>query len=60
MLVFNLNCLADRLYVKVQFGHSVLLRSAENGHADCVRLLVEAGANVDAKTDVRDMVIADL
>ena len=50
----TLNCRVDGTHFKVQFGHSVLIRAAGNGHSDCVRQLVEAGANTNAKTDVRD------
>jgi hypothetical protein len=29
------------------------MRAADNGHADCVRLLIDAGADKDAKDNVR-------
>ncbi len=30
-------------------GLTALMRAADNGHVDCVRLLIEAGAEKDAK-----------
>ncbi len=38
---------------QIQGGYTALLRAAENGHIDCVRLLIERGANKEAKTSVR-------
>ena len=37
-----------------QRGWTPLICAAENGHADCVRLLIDAGANKNAKNRVRD------
>jgi hypothetical protein len=36
-----------------QFGSTTLLMAAAKGHAQCVRLLVQSGANMDAKDRVR-------
>ncbi len=36
-----------------QGGFTALLRAASNGHTDCVRLLIERGADKEAKTSVR-------
>ncbi len=36
-----------------QNGWTALMWAAQNGHADCVRLLLDAGADKDAKTRVR-------
>jgi hypothetical protein len=36
-----------------QDSYSVLVCSASEGHAECVRLLIDAGADKDAKCDVR-------
>jgi ankyrin repeat protein len=33
----------------VQFVQTALICAAENGHIDCVRLLVEAGADMDVQ-----------
>ncbi len=38
-----------------QLGMTALIIAANCGHTECVRLLVEAGADANAKTDVRDM-----
>jgi hypothetical protein len=38
----------------LQGGNTALIYAASSGHADCVRLLIDAGANKDAKTNVRD------
>jgi hypothetical protein len=35
-----------------QDGRTALMRAANNGHADCVRLLLDAGANKNAKDRV--------
>jgi ankyrin repeat protein len=36
-----------------QRGYTALICAAENGHADCVRLLIDAGADMDARNNVR-------
>ncbi len=36
-----------------QRGNTALICAAENGHADCARLLLDAGADKNAKTNVR-------
>ena len=36
-----------------QHGTTALIWAAHNGHADCVRLLIDAGADKDAKDQVR-------
>ncbi len=36
-------------------GSTALMTAAEKGHADCVRLLVDVGADKEAKDNVRDM-----
>ena len=36
-----------------QSGYTALRYAAENGRADCVRLLLEAGADTEARTNVR-------
>ncbi len=37
----------------LQGGFSALLIAAEKGHADCARLLIDAGADKEAKDRVR-------
>lgn len=36
-----------------QFGYTALNRAGYNGEADCVRVLLNAGADVDVKDQVR-------
>ena len=36
-----------------QNGWTALMRAAEHGRADCVRLLIDSGADKDAKDNVR-------
>ncbi len=36
-----------------QDGYTALISAAAYGHADCVRLLIDAGANKEAKNGVR-------
>ncbi len=36
-----------------QVGWTALMDAAAYGHADCVRLLIDAGADKEAKSDVR-------
>ena len=36
-----------------QLGFTALIRAAECGHVDCVRLLIDAGADKEAKNEVR-------
>ena len=40
-----------------QIGCTALIFAAENGHADCVRLLLDAGADTNAQNIVRLSVI---
>jgi ankyrin repeat protein len=35
-------------------GYTALIQATENGHTDCVRLLIDAGANKEAKNVSRD------
>ncbi len=42
------------LHSRVQFGMTALMWAASNGHADCARLLLDAGADKEAKNEVRD------
>jgi hypothetical protein len=42
------------LHSRVQFGMTALMPAASNGHADCARLLLDAGADKEAKDKVRD------
>ena len=41
---------------KKQVGDTALSRAAVKGHTACVRLFVEAGADKDAKANVRRLV----
>jgi hypothetical protein len=41
------------LQLLTQSGRTALIQAAQNGHTDCVRLLVQAGADKDAKDNVR-------
>ena len=36
-----------------QLGYTALIHAAEMGHTDCVRLLLEAGANKEVTDSVR-------
>ena len=45
---------------QTQKGRTALLHSALNGESDCVRLLVEAGADKEAKDSVRDVLCFDV
>ena len=38
---------------RAQLGQTALIRAAGNGHAECVRLLLDAGADTNAKDEVR-------
>ena len=38
---------------RAQDGRTALMFAAENGHADCARLLLDAGADKVAKDNVR-------
>ena len=39
--------------VRAQDGYTALIFAAMHGRADCVRLLLDAGADKDAKNEVR-------
>ena len=41
-----------RLWVRVQNGHTALLCAARYNDLDCVRVLVEGGANMNVKDTV--------
>jgi hypothetical protein len=40
-----------------QSGSMALICAAENGHTNCVRLLIEAGADKEARDGVRDVAV---
>ena len=52
---WRLREVAAHVYAKSQLGMTALIIAANYGHTECVRMLVEAGADTNAKTDVRDM-----
>ncbi len=37
----------------LQSGRTALMRAVINGHMDCMRLLIDAGANKDVRNSVR-------
>jgi len=37
----------------LQDGAAALMMAADNGHSDCVRMLIDAGADKEAKSKVR-------
>ncbi len=39
-----------------QHGSTALMYASQGGHLDCVRLLVDAGADKDAEDNVRDAI----
>ncbi len=41
-----------------QSGETALILTAAEGHPDCVRLLVEAGAGTESKTNVRYVILS--
>jgi ankyrin repeat protein len=45
--------LAAYLRVKTQDGDTALICSAEKGHMDCLRMLLESGADTEARGMVR-------
>ena len=38
---------------RAQYGYTALIWAARNDHADCTRLLLDAGADKNAKDEVR-------
>ena len=40
-----------------QKGRTAMIQASEEGHADCVHLLVDCGADKDAKDDVHVAII---
>ncbi len=48
-------CIFANYPAKTQDGNNTLVYTAGNGHTDCVRMLLEGGADKDAKTSVRDI-----
>ncbi len=45
------------LFCQTQDGHTALILASANSRADCVRLLIDAGADKEAKSNVRHMMI---
>jgi hypothetical protein len=43
------------LHTRIQDCDSALIHAVRGGHTDCVRLLVEAGADKEAKDSVRHL-----
>ncbi len=52
-LYFRLTRFFNRHDISAQRGTTALIRAAQYGHTDCVRLLLEAGVNMDAADIVR-------
>ncbi len=51
--VLNLIRGRECLDAKLQFERTALICAFANGHADCVRLLLEAGADMENKDNMR-------
>ena len=49
-------CLVHWL-ICAQNGDTPLMKAAENNHVDCMRLLLDAGASIEAQNDVRFVVL---
>ena len=41
-------------HTRAQYGQTALIRAVREDHADCARLLLDAGANTEATDMVRD------
>jgi ankyrin repeat protein len=46
---------ARHLGIRAQYGYTALIRAAWAGRANCVRLLLDAGADKEAKNEVRSV-----
>jgi ankyrin repeat protein len=44
-------------HVHAQMGFTALMMAAEDGHIDCVRLLLDAGADKNAEENVRGTIV---
>ena len=59
LLLFHLFagvCVCGTLYMfesDSQHGSTALILAAQYGYADCARLLIDAGADLDARNEVR-------
>ena len=52
--VCGLCCRVRGVYIfKLQYSNTALIRAAVDGQAECVKVLLEAGANVEARNKVR-------
>ncbi len=47
-----------RARARAQFGQTALILAAGEGHVNCVRLLLDAGADKEAKNVVRAMLLS--
>ncbi len=52
--------LSRSINVNPQRGETALICAAQAGYYDCVNLLVDGGADKEAKDDVRDMLWANM
>ncbi len=41
------------MWARVQDGQTALMKASAKGHAECARLLLDAGADKEAKANVR-------
>ena len=53
-------CVCVCVCVREQCGWTALFLAAFEGHADCARLLLDAGADMNAKDDVRASAVRTL
>lgn len=54
----RIHCLVSYSFSSIQDGTTALLYAAMNGHADCARLLLDAGADLETTDVVRGRRIA--
>ena len=53
LILFVMSCFEMCLSFELQNGSTALHHAAEVGDAECVRMLIDAGADKDATDDVR-------
>ena len=56
-IVFKLPMVWSGTFFQTQSGETALIRAAQRGRTDCVRLLVQRGPNINTQDNVRSSYI---
>ena len=55
--VSDIGCSHDDMHLSLQWGETALIKAYDKGHMECVKVLLDNGAQVNMKYQVSDVII---